>query len=238
MFSLATISHWSAFSGGFLTFFTPCVLPLIPAWFALVTGLSLKEMALAEKKRFSRMFLPTLLFVLGFSFIFCLLGAAAGFLGYVISDFLTDYVHFMRYIAGAILIFFSFHLMGFISPSFLQVEKRAHLSHRPLGLLGAFIVGMAFAAGWTPCVGPVLAVILTMASLEQSAFSGLFLLALFSLGLGVPFLLLSLFWGGALSFLMKFKGAFRWVNRVLGALVFLIAILLISGKLQLLGYSF
>jgi cytochrome c-type biogenesis protein len=221
----------AAFAAGFLTFFTPCVLPLIPAWLTLVTGLSFDEMALAEKgpRGFFRFFPATLFFVLGFSLVFCALGAAAGGLG----EFFKNYETPLRYAAGLFFPFFGLYLTGLISPKFLMSERRANLKKRPaLGLLGSLIVGMAFAAGWTPCVGPVLTAILALAAYEQSAGAGFRLLVVFSCGLGLPFLIFSLIWGRALGLITKLRPVAARVNKILGIIMILMALLVLSGYLQ------
>jgi len=224
------VGYWAAFSAGLLSFFSPCVLPLIPAWLTLVTGLSFDELAAAEKKRFGfvKMLGPTLLFVLGFTLVFSLMGAAAGLVG----ELLNQYSHLVRYVAGALMIVFGLYLLGVISPAFLMKERRADLQRRPLGLAGSFLVGMGFAAGWTPCVGPILGGILAMAAYEQSADMGLRLLVVYSLGLGLPFLAVSALWGGALSFMSRVRPVVKWSGRVLGGLLIILGILVISGRLN------
>ena len=224
------VGYWAAFSAGLLSFFSPCVLPLIPAWLTLVTGLSFDELTATEKKRFGfvKLLGPTLLFVLGFTLVFSLMGAAAGLVG----EFLTRYSHVVRYVAGALMIVFGLYLMGIISPAFLMKTRRVELQRRPLGLAGAFVVGMGFAAGWTPCVGPILGGILAMAAYEQSADMGLRLLVVYSLGLGLPFLAVSALWGGALSCMARVRPVVKWSGRVLGGLLVVLGILVISGRVN------
>ena len=224
------VGYWAAFSAGILSFFSPCVLPLIPAWLTLVTGLSFDELAAAEKKRFGfvKLLGPTLLFVLGFTLVFSLMGAAAGLAG----EFLTKYSHLVRYLAGALMIVFGLYLLGLISPAFLMRERRVDFQRRPLGLIGSFVVGMGFAAGWTPCVGPILSGILAMAAYEQSADMGFRLLVVYSLGLGLPFLAFSALWGGALTFMARMQPLVKWSGRVLGGLLIVLGILVISGRLN------
>lgn len=223
------ITFGAAFIAGLLTFFTPCILPLIPAWLTLVTGLSFDEMAATEKRGFIKIFPPTVFFVLGFSLVFCALGAAAGGLG----AFFKNYDHLLRYAAGLFLLFFGLYLTGIISPKCLLKEHRASLRKRPaLGYLGSLIVGMAFAAGWTPCVGPVLTAILALAAFEQSADAGFKLLLLFSGGLALPFLVFSLLWGSALHFMARLRPVVARVNTFLGILMILMAALVLSGYLS------
>jgi cytochrome c-type biogenesis protein len=137
-----------------------------------------------------------------------------------------------RYLAGALMLVFGLCLAGLISPAFLMRERRAEFRRRPLGLAGSFIVGMGFAAGWTPCVGPILGSILAMAAFERSADMGLRLLAVYSLGLGLPFLAVSALWGGALSFMVRVRPLMKWSGRVLGWLLVALGLLVISGRLN------
>lgn len=227
---IQNIGYWAAFSAGLLSFFSPCVLPLIPAWLTLVTGLSFDELAAAEKKRFGfvKLLGPTLLFVLGFTTVFSLMGAAAGLAG----EFFNNYSHLVRYLAGALMIVFGLYLMGVISPGLLMKERRVDMQRRPLGLAGSFVVGMGFAAGWTPCVGPILSGILAMAAYEQSTGVGFRLLVVYSLGLGLPFLIFSALWGGALSFMARVRPLVKWSGRILGGLLVVLGILVISGRLN------
>lgn len=225
------VSYTAALSAGLLAFFTPCVLPLIPAWLAMVTGLSFEELADSDKKQFGflKLLVPTVFFILGFTLIFSLMGAAAGWAG----EALKNHASTLRYVSGAFLIFFGLYLAGFIKPAFMMREKRAEIHRRPLGLIGAFVVGMGFAAGWTPCVGPVLGSILALAASEQSAADGFKLLVLFSLGLGLPFIAVSLAWGKTMSFLARIRPLVRYSGQALGALMMVLGVAVIAGKLSI-----
>ena len=218
----------SAFLAGLATFFTPCVLPLIPAWLVLVTGLSFEDLSAPGPRRSpAAMLWPTLFFVLGFTAVFTLLGAAAGLLG----GFLRDQAWLLRAAAGLIMIFFGASLAGFISPAFLSRERRADLTRRPLGLAGAFVAGLGFAAGWTPCVGPVLASILALAATENSAGEGARLLAFFGLGLGLPFLALAGAWGQGLAWLVRARPLARRAGLILGLVLMGLGLLVLTGRL-------
>ena len=227
---LTNISNWAAFTAGLLSFFSPCVLPLIPAWLTLVSGMSFEELTAENGRRrgFFTLFWPTLFFVIGFGLVFGAMGAAAGLVG----EFFNNYGRVLNIILGLFMIFFGLFMAGLISPSFLMREKRVDIKRRPLGLLGSVAVGMGFAAGWTPCVGPVLGGILAMAASEQSTVQGLRLLVVYSLGLGLPFLAVSLVWGTALSFLARVRPVVQWSGRVLGWLLIILGLLVVSGKLN------
>ncbi|GHV56602.1 cytochrome C biogenesis protein CcdA [Deltaproteobacteria bacterium] len=222
------VDFGAAFAEGLLTFFSPCVLPLVPAWLALVTGLSFDELA-AEGRRgpawTGALFWPTLLFVLGFVAVFASLGAAAGFLG----DLLRSHARLLRWVTGALMIFFGCCLAGFVSPAFLMRERRAEMTRRPLGLAGSFAAGLVFAAGWTPCVGPALASILALAAAESSAGQGAGLLAVYGLGLGLPFLALASAWGAGLTFLARIRPLARRAGQVMGAGLIIMGLLVLTG---------
>jgi cytochrome c-type biogenesis protein len=223
---------------GLLTFFTPCTLPLLPGWLALVAGLRTDEVLNKNlrqplSKRLEVLF-STLLFVLGFSLVFISMGAAASALG----DFLWRRQTVLRYLGGTVMVFFALCLLGVIKPAALLGERRLHLSRRPFGLVGAFAVGMAFAAGWTPCSGPVLAALLSLAATERNLARGTELLIYFSGGLALPFVLLSLMWS---SLLPKFRALAKysvWASRIMGVTLLFLAVLVFMDRLSLLNFGY
>jgi cytochrome c-type biogenesis protein len=192
-----------AFAAGVLGFLSPCIVPLIPGYLSFVSGLSLGEMNLAERRRHvAQVVAATTLFVVGFSAVFTALGASASVLG----GFIVDNRVWLGRIGGSIVILLGLSVLGVVSiPGFYR-ERRFQVSPRPRGMLGAIPVGMAFAFAWTPCVGPVLAAILTLAATVQGASGGAVLLFAYSLGLGVPFLLAAVLVTSAVD-------AFAWIRR-------------------------
>ena len=229
MFANTDISWWAALTAGIVSFFSPCVLPLLPAWLTLVTGMNLDEIKEADKIKYSWLkILPqNLLFVLGFSLVYALLGATFGLVG----ELLREYGHYLRYVAATFMILFGVYLTGFMTPKFLMREKRVEIRHRPVGLLAPFLVGMGFAVGWVPCQSPILGSILALATVEQSVTDGMLLLAVYSLGLGLPFLIISLAVDKVLRLLQKARPILKHSNLILGIMLILMGVLLASGQL-------
>ncbi|MDR1164383.1 MAG: cytochrome c biogenesis protein CcdA [Deltaproteobacteria bacterium] len=232
MLILGNVDFGAAFLAGLALFFTPCSLPLIPAWLATLTGRGPAEIlgSSAPSGRVRREFLfSTLFFVLGFSLVFTLMGAAASYLG----DFLFRQKDFLRYLGALTLFFFSLILLGVISPQKYLGARGLKIAWRRAGFAGAFVVGVAFAAGWTPCGGPILASLLALAATRESVARGAELLFIFSLGLALPFLVFSLFLGRILPYLKKIGRYGVWLNRALGLLVLALAALLFLDKIRL-----
>jgi cytochrome c-type biogenesis protein len=221
----------AAFAAGFLSFVSPCVLPLIPGYISFVSGISVEEMRGDVAPTTSRMqvFFTSLAFVLGFSIVFVLLGASATAIGKLMFAKLP----LLSKIAGAILIVFGLHTMGVFRLAFLESEKRMHAQKKPAGPLGAMLVGVAFAFGWTPCIGPILGGILAIAGSKNSVSEGIILLAVYSLGLGIPFLLTSLainqFFGAA----KKIRRYYHTIELVSGGLLIAIGVLIMTGQLTI-----
>jgi cytochrome c-type biogenesis protein len=221
----------AAFAAGFLSFVSPCVLPLIPGYISFVSGVSVEEMRGDAPPATSRLqvFLTSLAFVLGFSLVFIALGASATAIG----KFMFAKLPLLSKIAGVILIIFGLHTMGVFRLAFLETEKRVHSQRKPAGPLGAMLVGVAFAFGWTPCIGPILGGILAIAGSKNTVGEGILLLAVYSLGLGIPFLLTSLainqFFGAA----KRIRRYYHGIEIASGALLIAIGVLIITGQLTI-----
>ncbi|MDA5192479.1 cytochrome c biogenesis protein CcdA [Alphaproteobacteria bacterium LMG 31809] len=224
------VSFLMAFLGGVLSFVSPCVLPLVPAYFCFLTGASLEELTEGGSARVNP--LPrAFAFVLGFSTVFVALGAGAS----ALSQLLRSNLDIFSLIAGAVVILLGLHFMGLFRIAFLDREARLHPDSKPMGLLGAYGIGLAFAFGWTPCIGPILGAILAVAATQQGIGSGVGLLAVYSLGLGIPFLLAAFGVKAFTRFLIRFRPHVRKVELVAGVLLVATGIAIMTGSLQTLG---
>lgn len=222
------ISWLVAFSAGLLSFLSPCVLPIVPSFLCFVTGLSFSELAGPERTaRHRRVAVwSALLFVLGFSTVFVALGTTAS----AVSQLLRGHLWLLNKVGGVLVILFGFYIMGALKLDFLGYEKRFHFRQKPLGLIGSFLVGMAFAAGWTPCVGPILAGILALATQAQSLAQGAMLLGVYSLGLGVPFFLSALMLDSMLHAFDRVKRHYRAITAISGLLLVFVGALLFTDS--------
>jgi cytochrome c-type biogenesis protein len=228
------VSYPTALVAGLLSFFSPCILPLIPAYFTLITGFSLEELTVdANLGIRKKVFLSTLAFVLGFSFVFILMGASASSLGNLIKT----YRELIRITGGTIIIILGIHLTGVIRFPGLDYEKRIHLNKKPLHFLGTCIVGMAFGAGWSPCIGPLLGSILIIASSQETVWHGILLLGIYSAGLAIPFMILSVFINSILIFIKTASKTMRYFNTTAGILLILVGLLLVTDRLYFLSIS-
>jgi len=222
-----SIGFLLAFSAGLLSFLSPCVLPLIPSYVTFITGLSFDDVVSRRRVALTH----GLLFVLGFSLIFLALGATATVLGRVMfaqRDLITK-------VGGGIIILFGLYLAGVFNIAFFARERRVHLADKPVGYLGTVLVGVAFGAGWTPCIGPILGSILIYASSEADLGRGLTLLTAYSLGLAVPFIISALAVDRFMSFFMKFKRQMLWMQRAAGVLMIGVGILMITNQFTILA---
>ena len=221
----------AAFAAGFLSFVSPCVLPLIPGYISFVSGISVDEMRGDTAPATSRLqvFLTSLAFVIGFSLVFIALGASATAIG----KFMFAKLPLLSKIAGVILIVFGLHTMGVFRLAFLETEKRVHSQRKPAGPLGAMLVGVAFAFGWTPCIGPILGGILAIAGSKSTVTEGVTLLAVYSLGLGIPFLLTSLAINQFFTAAKRIRKHYHAVEVASGVLLIAIGLLIVTGQLTI-----
>jgi cytochrome c-type biogenesis protein len=218
-----------AFTAGLLSFLSPCVLPLVPSYLTFVTGMSLEDLQGGVNRKAT--FVHATLFVLGFSTIFVLLGATASFLG----QFFRYYEVWIARIGGVVIIVLGLHLAGVFRLTPLLREKRMHLADKPVGYIGTFGVGVAFGAGWTPCLGPVLGAILTYGFSQETLWAGVGLLSVYSLGLAVPFLAAALALDWFLQAFQRFRGWMPVVEKVSGLLLVFLGILLLTGRFTVLS---
>jgi cytochrome c-type biogenesis protein len=216
-----------ALGAGIISFLSPCVLPLIPGYIAYISGNSLNE--LLEEKN-TNLF-PIVLFTIGFSIIFIIFGASATFLG----KFLLNNSSLLRIIAGTIVIIFSLHIIGVFQIKFLNYEKKIYLE-RQLGLFSPLLIGMAFAFGWTPCIGPILGSILMLASTEESINKGILLLLFYSLGLAIPFILSGYLFQKFITISKNLKKRMNLITKFGGSLLLITGILIFTNQLQELGF--
>lgn len=213
-----------AFMGGLLSFLSPCVLPIVPPYLAYMGGISMGEMTGATAAR-RRVLLPAVFFVLGLSTIFLLLGFTASAFG---SFFLGNQVWFTR-LSGVTIVIFGLHFLGVFRIAILDREARIDAGDRGGSALGAYVLGLAFAFGWTPCIGPQLGAILSIAAQEGSLSRGTTLLAVYAAGLGLPFLFAALFIERALAMMSRIKPHMRTIERAMGVLLLVFGVALISG---------
>lgn len=218
-----------ALTAGVLSFLSPCVLPLVPSYLSFVTGMSLEDLQEGFDRR--RVMVHSVLFVSGFTLIFVLLGASATFIG----SFLLYNSQWIARIGGAIIIVFGLHLMGVFRLLPLMSEKRIHLANKPAGHVGTVAVGIAFGAGWTPCIGPVLGAIMTMAASQEQLTAGMSLLFVYSMGLAIPFLLAALAMERFLRVFSRFRRFLPALQVAAGALLVLLGILLVTGSFVVLA---
>lgn len=222
------------FLAGLLSFLSPCVLPLVPPYLCYLAGTSVSELAKAGEMRPGlrrHALFAALFFVLGFSTVFVALGAGASLIGAI----LRAYAHVLAQVAGVVIIIMGLHFLGVFRLGFLAREARLEVE-KPAGPGGAFVMGLAFAFGWTPCIGPVLAGVLAVAGSEGTVTRGAGLLAIYSLGLGVPFLLAAFGMGPFLRFLQRFRAHIGKVEKVMGLLLILTGIGFLTGSISQFGF--
>ena len=222
------VSYPLSFAAGVLSFLSPCVLPLVPSYLTFITGMSFEELSSAENRKRTRLLTisNSVVFVLGFSAVFLALGASSSLIG----QWLFQYQDWIRIIGGVLVIIFGIFIAGFIRLDFLMKEKKFHLRGRPAGYVGTFAIGMTFAAGWTPCIGPILGSILVYASSQGSAAYGLKLLSVYSLGLAIPFLISSLAFNTFLSYTKVVGRYMRVIMIISGLILIAFGVLLLTNQ--------
>jgi cytochrome c-type biogenesis protein len=222
----------AALAAGFISFLSPCVLPLVPAYLVYLTGATIEYVANDEEIAASRraVMLSALLFVLGFSTVFVALGASASLIG----GFIRAWSAQLSIVAGIVIIVMGLHFLGLTRIGFLMREGRLPIP-KPVGLWGAYLMGLAFAFGWTPCIGPILATILSVAAAEATVAKGAGLLAIYSAGLGIPFLLAALLIERSSSLLARIKPHLATIERAMGVLMVLAGIGFLTGTVSTLS---
>jgi cytochrome c-type biogenesis protein len=229
------ITFWGAVLAGLISFVSPCVLPIVPPYLCFLAGVSLDELtetgdAAPGARR--RIVLTALAFAFGFATVFVALGASAS----VVGQALSRNFYWMAWVAGGLIILMGLHFLGVIRIPLLYRQARIEIERKPTSVLGAYAVGLAFAFGWTPCVGPVLAAILFTAGAQDTAGAGAWLLFAYSLGMGAPFVLAALFAGPFLRLMRRFRRHMGTVEKVMGVMLVLTGILFITGSMSTIAY--
>ncbi|HEX6959500.1 MAG TPA: cytochrome c biogenesis protein CcdA [Ferrovibrio sp.] len=224
------ISYAAAAGAGVISFLSPCVLPLVPAYLCFVAGTTLDRLVTedgADRATARRVFFAALAFVLGFSTVFVVMGASAS----ALNRLIIENIDIIGKIAGAVIVLFGLHYMGLLKIGLLYREARFNTAERPTSIIGAYVIGLAFAFGWTPCVGPILATILTVAASRDQLGYGVSLLATYALGLGIPFLLAALAVKPFMAFMQRFKRHLHKVEIVAGAMLVVTGVLIFTNSL-------
>jgi cytochrome c-type biogenesis protein len=221
--------YFLSFFAGFVSFLSPCVLPLIPGYISFINGTTLENL---EDKKKNFIFKETLLFTLGFSVVFISLGATATFFGSLIFKYST----FFTYFVGIVIIFFSLNMIGILQLRLLNQELKYHFHNQITKPYMSFLVGIGFGFGWSPCIGPILGSVLALASLETTITKGIILLSIYSIGLAIPFILSGLFITKFLIFSKKTRMHIIKIQKISGYILLITGVLIVTGKLQTLGY--
>ncbi len=228
------ITFFGALFAGLISFLSPCVLPLVPAYLCFLGGTTFDQLAGEDETPshvYSTVVLSSIAFVLGFTTVFVILGATATAIGQIVVENLP----LLSKIAGIIIIIAGLHFLGVLHIPILHREARYHADTRPAGLVGAYVIGLAFAFGWTPCIGPVLGAILAVAAGEDSVSQGVSLLFVYSLGLGIPFILAAVAIRPFMSALQRYRGHLGVMEKVLGAFLVLTGILFLTDSMTLIA---
>lgn len=229
------VSLWGAVAAGLLSFVSPCVLPIVPPYLCFLAGVSLDE--LTEDGRSApgarrRIVLAAVAFALGFGTVFVALGATASTIGQALSA----YYDVLRWVAGGIILVMGLHFLGILRIPLLYRQAQIQVERRPATLIGAYLIGLAFAFGWTPCVGPVLAAILAIAGGMGDPSLGALLLAAYALGIGIPFVLAAFFAGPFMRMMRRFRRHMGAVEKVMGGALVLTGVLILTGSMNLIAY--
>ncbi|EKF17541.1 cytochrome c biogenesis CcdA family protein [Nitratireductor pacificus] len=235
------VGYLSALGAGALSFLSPCVLPLVPPYLCYMAGVSVEEFQGQKQAEQASsglngtrlaLFSASFAFVLGFTTVFVLLGAGASSIGAVLRAWQNE----LAIVAGVVIILMGLNFLGILRIPFLSREARFQAGGKPATKLGAYVMGLAFAFGWTPCIGPVLGPILTLAGGRETVTDGAILLAVYSLGLGIPFLIAALFSGSFMRFLSRFRMHLGRVEKVMGGLLVLAGVLFLTGGMQSMAF--
>ena len=229
-----TVTYFGALVAGFLSFLSPCVLPLVPPYLAFLGGTTFDQLAGEDETPphvYRSVVLASVAFVLGFTTVFVMLGATATVAGQLLAENLP----LLSKIAGVVIIIFGLHFLGLINLPILNRDVRFHADAKPAGLLGAYIIGLAFAFGWTPCIGPVLGAILAVAAGEDSVRHGVSLLLVYSLGLGIPFILAALAIKPFMRAMQRYRKHLGVVEKLLGGFLVLTGILFLTDSMTLIA---
>ncbi|MBL8574761.1 MAG: cytochrome c biogenesis protein CcdA [Hyphomicrobiaceae bacterium] len=228
----SSVSLIGAFGGGILSFLSPCVLPLVPPYLAYMAGVTLDEYrgdGAASVQR--RVLVAALAFVAGFSTVFVALGASASLIG----QFVREWSVVLSWVAGIAIIAMGLHFLGVFRIALLYREARVHVERSSPGPAGAYVMGLAFAFGWTPCIGPVLAAVLTLAGGSDTVGQGALMLAVYSAGLGIPFILAAQFAGPFMGLMKRFRAAMPTVERIMGVALVVTGVMFLTGHMTLIG---
>ncbi len=224
--SLFDISGLLALASGFLSFFSPCILPLVPSYLIFISGITFDNYNELKTKKYRKVVLVhSIAFILGFSFIFVSLGISSSILG----NFLVDHQEYIIKIGGIFLIVMGLFTLNILRMPFLNQEKLIRLERKPIGIFGSFVIGATFSLGWTPCVGPALSSVLIIASTTKRISEGIYLLGLYSLGLAVPFILSALLFDKLFYFLKRYGFVTKYSMRIMGILLMVMGLLLITS---------
>lgn len=232
---LQDITIWGAVLAGLLSFVSPCVLPLVPPYLGFLAGVSLDQLNGESDKQVAsqKVFLAALAFVAGFSTVFIIMGASASAIGQLV----TSHIDVLGMVAGVLIIIMGLHFLGVFRIGLLYREARVHVERKPAGLIGAYVIGLAFAFGWTPCIGPILAAILFVAGSEQTVTHGALLLTAYALGLGIPFLLAALFARPFMGLMQRFRRHMGMVEKAMGVVMILTGIGFLTGFMQTISFT-